>query len=232
MHDGGMSLPRQLRPSPPAGFPVYGLGEEWHGTRWLESFGDGIGDPVHWVSLGNRGPDGASLVFVETHSRARTDAMAARSGQPSLRHVTHRAAITLVNITLPAPSVPRPDGMLRALVDHADERSGGYAQWPPVSWLADGVTVTARTWGFAGGWAAVSDAVDDVYLAVVGVGTGPGGLPLSLIRDGSAYHFLLDQPLHPDVMAASRAARGGDELLEPRRGRWHDDQLRVLRDRA
>jgi hypothetical protein len=96
----------------------------------------------------------------------------------------------------------------------------------------DGATASARAWRFAGGWAAVSDAVDDVYLAVAGVGTGPGGLPLSLIRDGSAYHFLLDQPLHPDVMAASRAARGAAELLAPRCGQWHDDQLRVLRERA
>jgi hypothetical protein len=71
-----------------------------------------------------------------------------------------------------------------------------------------------------------------VYLAVAGVGADPDGLPLSRIRDGSAYHFRLDQPLHPDVMAASRAARGGPGFLEPQREQWHDDQLRLLHDRA
>jgi hypothetical protein len=97
----------------------------------------------------------------------------------------------------------------------------------------DGTTVTARAWRFAGGWAVVSDAVGDVYLAVTGVGIHPGVLPLGLIPDDGAYHFRLGQPLHPDVLAASRAARiGGEELPWPQRKHWHDDQLRLLRERA
>jgi hypothetical protein len=53
------------------------------------------------------------------------------------------------------------------------------------------------------------------------------------LPDGGAYHFPLDQPLHPDVLAASRAARiGGDELPWPQREQWHDDQLQLLRERA
>lgn len=229
---GGMSRPRQLRPSPPADFPVYGLGAAWPGTRWLESFGDAIGDPLHWVSLGHLGPDGGSLTLVESHSRARADAMAAPSGPSARSYVARRAATALVNLTLPAPSLPRPDGMLRALVNHAEERGGGYVAWSPVSWRVDGAAVTARAWRFACGWAAVSDTVD-VYLAVAGVGADPDGLSLGLVGDGGAYYFRLDQPLHPDVMAASRAARpGGGELPWPRPGQWHDDQLRVLRERA
>ncbi len=224
-----MRHPRQVRPSPPADFPVYGLDAAWPGTRWLESFGDAIGDPVRWVSLGHLGPGGGALILVETNSRARTDAMVAPSGRPPLSDVAQRAATTLVNLTLPVLSVPRPDGMLRALVNHAEERGGGYATWSPVSWRVDGAAVTARAWRFAGGWAAVSDAVADVYLAVASVGADPDGLSLGLIADGGAYHFRRDQPLHPDVMAASRAARpGGDELPWPQPGQWHDDQLRVL----
>ena len=88
--------------------------------------------------------------------------------------------------------------------------------------------MTARAWRFAGDWAAVSDAAD-VYLAVASVGAGPDGLSLGLIADGGAYHFRLDQPLHPDVMAASRAARpGGDALPWPQPGQWHDDHVRLL----
>jgi hypothetical protein len=226
-----MSPPRPLRPSPPADFPVYGLDASWPGTRWLESFGDAIGDPPHWVSLGHLGPDGGSLILVETHSRARTDAMVAPSGRAPLAYVAQCAAITLVNLTLPPLSVPRPEGMLRALVDHAEER-GGYPAWPRARWRVDGAAVTARAWRFAGGWAAVSEAVD-VYLAVAGLGTDPDGLSLGLIADGGAYHFRLDQPLHPDVMAASRAARpGGGEFPWPQPGQWHDDQLRLLPERA
>jgi hypothetical protein len=227
-----MSPPRPLGPSPSADFPVYGLDASWPGTRWLESFGDAIGDPLHWVSLGHLGPDGGSLILVETHSRARTDAMVAPSGGAPLAHVAQRAAFTLVNLTLPALSVPRPEGMLRALVDHAEERGGGYPAWPRARWRVDDAAVTARAWRFAGGWAAVSEAVD-VYLAVAGVGADPDGLSLGNIADGGAYRFRLDQPLHPDVMAASRAARpGGDELPWPQPGQWHDDQLRLLPERA
>jgi hypothetical protein len=68
---------------------------------------------------------------------------------------------------------------------------------------------------------------------VASVGAGPDGLSLGLIADGGAYHFRLNEPLHPDVMGASRAARpGGDELPWRQPGQWHDDQLRVLHDRA
>jgi hypothetical protein len=224
-----MSLPP---PAPPPAFPVYGLDPAWPGARWLESFGDAIGGPVRWVSLGHQGR--TSLVLVETHTRALTGAMVTPSGRPPLPYVAQRAAATLVNLTLPVLSRPRPDGMLRALVEHAEERGGGYAAWSPLSWRVDGVAVTARAWRFAGGWAAVSDAVDGVYLAVAGVGAEPDGLSLGLIADSAAYHFRLDQPLHPDVMTASRAAArpAGDEPPWPQPGQWHDDQLRVLRERA
>jgi hypothetical protein len=225
-----MSLPRQVRPSPPVDFTVYGLDESWHGARWLESFGDAIGDPVHWVSLGHQGQDGTSFVLVETQSRACADALAAASGQPPMRNVAQRAAATLMNLTLPVTSLPRPDEMLRALALHAGEHGGGYAQWSPASLRVDGAPVTARAWRFAGGWAAISDGVDDVYLAVTCLGAHPGGLALGRLADGGAYHFRLDGPLHPDVMAASRAARTGGDGLAPRRQGWHDDQLRVLRE--
>ena len=228
-----MSLPRETGPSPPVDFPVYGLDESWHGARWLESFGDAIGDPVHWVSLGHLDPDGASVVLVDTYSRERADGVAARSRQPPLLQVASRAATTLVNVTLPVQSLPRPDGMLGALAGHAVERGDEYARWSPASLRADGAAVTASAWRFAGGWTVITGAVDDVYVAVTCVGASPGVLSLGLIADGGAYHFRLDQPLHPDVMAASRAPRaGGDELPWPQAQHWHDDQLRLQRERA
>ena len=126
--------------------------------------------------------EGDLLVIVNTHSRARADAVAALSGQSPLLEVASRAATTLVNVTLPVQSLPRPDGMLRALARHGVEGGDGYAQWSPASLRVDDAAVTARAWRFAGGWAVVSDAVDDVYLAVACVGALADGLRLALHR--------------------------------------------------
>ena len=199
---------------------VYGLDESWPGSRWLELFGDAIGDPVRWVALGHRSLDSQSVIVVETFSRPRTDA---------LPDVAHYAANMLINVTLPALSVPRPDGILRALANHASEQSLQCAQWPPVDWRVDGAVVTALAWRFAAGWAAICDAVEGVYLAAVGVGTAPGGLSLATVQDSSAYHFSLDEPLHPRVLAASRERADGDGLDLDRQD-WHPDQLRLLGD--
>jgi hypothetical protein len=229
---GGMN--RQVPPSPPVDFPVYGLDPSWPGRRWLGNFGDAIGDPVHWVSLDHQGVDGASIVVLQSISRPRTDAWEERSGQTPLQHVAWYAAAGLINVTLPVRSVARPEGMLRALADHANERSCQCAQWPLVSWSVDGAEAAANVWRFAGGWAAVSDAADGAYLAAAGVGTGPDDLSLAVLQDGSTYHFGLDQPLHAHVMSASARAAGMPFGEDPpwRRQDWHADQLRLLSSQA
>lgn len=213
-----MNRPRQVPvpPSPQADFPVYGLDAAWHGSRWLESFGEAIGDPVHWVMLGHRSRDGESVIFAETFSRPRADALVFPSGQTPLQHVAHYGASTLINVTLPVQSAHWPDGFLRALANHAYEHSLRCAQWPQVRWRVDDAVVTARTWRFAGGWVAISDAVAGVYLAAVAMGTDPDGLSLAVLQDGSAYHFDLDQPLDTHVMSASRE-RAGVDGQEPNR---------------
>jgi hypothetical protein len=68
--------------SPPIGFPVYGLDLSWPGVRWLEVFGDEIGDPPRWVSLGHRSLDD-SLIMVKTYARLAT-------GTPRSFHGTYR----------------------------------------------------------------------------------------------------------------------------------------------
>ena len=91
-----MNRPRRrpVAPLPPVDFPVYGLEPSWPSARWLESFGETIGDPVQWVMLGHRSPDGESAVTVATFSRRRTDALVSPSGAPSVQHVAHYAAAT------------------------------------------------------------------------------------------------------------------------------------------
>jgi hypothetical protein len=215
-----------IAPSPPVDFPVYGLEPAWPGSRWLESFGDRIGDPVSWVSLGHRSLDGESTVLVETFSRPRVDLVCHKL---PMEHVAGYACTALINITIPEHSEPLPDGFLRALVHLSEEQGEQCAHWPLIRWRVDGTAVPARVWRFADGWAAVSDAVESVYLAAVGMGTEPVALSLALLPDGDAHHFDLDQPLHPDTLAAG-LTRDGYERRYLRRTEFHPDQLRLMGD--
>lgn len=215
--------------SPPVSFPVYGLVASWRGARWIDGFGDKIGDPPRWLALAHQSADGRSLIMVNTYSAAATDAQSTRSGRQPLSDVAFDAAHMLVNLTLPVQTVPRPDGFLPALAEHALHAAGQYAQWPTTSWRVDGAAVAGRRWRFAGGWAAISDAVDQMYLTAVGVGAEPEELPLTRLLDGSAYHVDLTRPLSPAVLSASMQATGV-QSEDPRwqRHDWHPDHVRLM----
>jgi hypothetical protein len=152
---------------------------------------------------------------VETYSRPATDDLAARQGEPPLADAAFRAAHILIDVTLPVLAVPRPDGLLRVVLEHAMEIAGQYPQWSAVGWRVDGAPVTARVIWFAGGWAAVSDAVAEVYLSAVGMGVGPDGLSLTHLQDGVACHFDLDQPRPGVLSASSRVCHGGISNCAP-----------------
>jgi hypothetical protein len=216
---------RPVAASPPVDFPVYALEPAWPGSRWLESFGDQIGDPVSWVSLGHRSLDGESTVFVETFSRLRVDLV---SGGLPMEHVAGYASSALVNITIPEHSEPLPGGFLRALSHLSEEQSKQCAHWPLIRWRVDGTTVPARGWRFAGGWAAVCDAVANVYLAAAGMGIEPDGLCLAVLPDGDDRHFDVAQPLHPAALQAGLTQQGGYERRYLRRTKFHTDQLRLM----
>jgi hypothetical protein len=217
--------------SPPVAFPICGLDASWPGARWLDGFGDAIGDPPRWTGLAHQAVDGQSRIMVHTYFRPPTDAQAARWGQSPLQDVAFDAAHMLINVTLPAQSVARPDGYIPLLVEHATKIAGQYAQWPTVRWQVDAAAAAARVCRFAGGWAAITDAADEVYLAVEGVGTEPEGLSLTQFQDGAAYHFDLAEPLKPGTMRASRQAAGVSfEAPEWESQSWHDDQLRLMRE--
>jgi hypothetical protein len=224
----GVTHSREISPSPPVTFPVYGLDGSWTGSRWLDGFGDRIGDEVRWVRLAHQDLETGTLIMVETHSGPLTDAREARSGEPPLQSVAFSASVLMVNLTLPAAAAARPRGLLHALVNDADANSRRCGQWSPVSWLLDGSAAAARTRRFAGGWAACSDCADGVYLAAAGLGSDPDDLALTALGDSRAYNFDLDEPLHPGIIAASRAARAGGERLPPLRPDWHADQLRLM----
>jgi hypothetical protein len=216
------------RASPPARFPLWGLAGVPTGARWLDSFGDAIGDEIRRVTLAHSSEQAGDLIMVETCSRHLTDAMAARGGETALQSVSFGAAFTLVNLTLPEVSVPRPEGLTQALVSQADEWSRRHEAWTPVTWQVDGVPVPARAWRFADGWAAFSDVLDDVYLTAAGSGGSPDGLALARLRDGLAYNFDLEQPLDIRAIQASSAAAYADGEPTWRHATWHADQLRLL----
>jgi hypothetical protein len=63
------------------------------------------------------------------------------------------------------------------------------------------------------------------------VGTGPEGLSLTQLQDGSAYHVDLAGPLNPGAMSASRHAAGVPfEAPAWKSQSWHADQLRPMRE--
>ena len=218
-----------VQASPPVQFPVYGLDAARPGVRWLDGYGDALGEDVRWVGLAQGDQDANELVMVETFSRELTNAQHVRGGEPPLKSVSFAAAITLVNLTLPDMSVARPESLVKAAVDHADERSRRHADWTRVTWQVDGAPVPALAWEFAGGFAAFSDALADVYLAISGSTGSPDGIVLARLKDARAYHFELDQPLHPRVIEASAdAALAGCDRSWPRRADLHPDQLRLL----
>jgi hypothetical protein len=224
----GVTHSREISPSPPVTFPVYGLDASWSGSRWLDGFGDRIGEEVRWVRLAHQSLETGALIMVETRSGPLTDSRATLAREHPLQSVAFSASVMMVNVTLPTQLAPRPRGLLHALVNDADASSREYAQWSPVSWWLDSAGARARARRFAGGWAAYSGAADGVYLAAAGLGIDPDGLALTALRDGCAYNFDLDQPLRPGIITASRAARAGGERLPPLRPDWHADQLRLM----
>ena len=147
-----------------------------------------------------------------------------------MEHVAGYACSALINITIPEHSEPLPDGFLRALGRLSDEQSEQCAYWPLIRWQVDGATVPAHVWRFAGGWAAVSDAVANVYLAAVGMETEPEALSLAVLPVGDDRYFDLNQPLHPDTLSAGLTHQGGYERRYRRRTEFHPDQLRLMGD--
>lgn len=67
-----------------------------------------------------------------------------------------------------------------------------------------------------------------MYLAAVGLGTGPEGLSLAVLQVGSAYHFNLDQPLQSRMLSESLERDGGYDSRYLRRQEFHADQLQLL----
>ncbi|HEX3957445.1 MAG TPA: hypothetical protein VHZ03_12570 [Trebonia sp.] len=163
-----------------------------------------------------------------------TDEQAAEQNRSALENVASQGTTGLINMTLPVLSLTRPPGFLRALVAHSEAAASAYGDWPTVGWQVDSVRVQAPVWRFAGGWTAFTDAAAGVYLVVVGLGPGtdPEHLSFAALRDPSAYHFNLQDPLSIEIAKASAEAAGVPTGTDPswQRHDWHPDQLQLIHD--
>ncbi|SFP52939.1 hypothetical protein SAMN05421810_102861 [Amycolatopsis arida] len=213
--------------SPPADFPVYGLDERWRGPRWLDFFEGRPGDPVWAVWLGHREAEGDHGVRVGTLPRERYDEVMSPRGGDTRVPVAFSAAFGLVNLTLPDGSVPRPEGLIPALVEHAERQAKRHREWPRVAWEVDGRWAQAAVWSFADAWAGFTDVLEDAYLVAVGIGVQPEGLRL-VPAAGAEYGVDLAAPLDPGELTLMRRARPEAWLPPPRRDGYHPDQLALL----
>jgi hypothetical protein len=227
---------------PPPRCPVYGLVSPFDGARCLDLLGDPPDGEPDWVSLWHQGADDLSVIMVTTYTRrgpgnsdgwrVPTDEQAARYGVSPLECLASQCATALVDLTLPALSLGRPPGLLKALVGRAQAAAEAHADWVTADWRVDGIAVRAPTWSFAGGWAGFTDAAEGVYVSLAGLGPGakPEGLALAALRDGEAYHFDLHGPLSLEVAAASRQAAGVPYEQQPpwQPTNWHHDQLQLV----
>jgi hypothetical protein len=218
------------QPSPPLDFPIYGLDSRWWGPRWLDFFEALPSQPAWAVWLGHRTPDGLDEpggLRVGTFARQRYEATMCPRGQDPLAAVALGATLGLVNLTLPDVSVPRPDGLISALVDKAEEMAKAHADWPRVHWDVDGMPAPAAVWEFAGAWAGFTAALPDAYVAVVGIGVPADGLRLVPVRDEADYRMDLRAPLDLAELGRQKGQRPDSWLPPPRRDGFHADQLAV-----
>lgn len=214
---------------PAVDFPVYGLDRMFHGTRWVDFF-EGTPDAPPWVLwLGHRERYGDRGVRVGTFPRNRYVAAKCPCGGDPLAEVAFSGALGLVNLTLPDSSVPRPDGLILALVEHAEQQAERYDDWPALPWRVDGEPVRARVWQFAGAWAGFTDMVDDVYVVAVGIGVDPSVRLARITETASAYGTDLTAPLSLVELGRWKSVRPEAWLPPPDRDAFHPDQLALLR---
>ncbi|PXY32647.1 hypothetical protein [Prauserella muralis] len=209
----------------PVDFPVHGVGPQFQGARWVDFF-EGLPGEAPWALwLGHRERDSEHGVRVGSLPRRRyADAMCPGGGDP-LAEVAFSGAFGLVNLTLPDSSVPRPDGLIPALVEHAERQAKLHRDWARVGWDVDGTRVGARVWRFAGAWAGFTDALEETYVVAVGIGVEPEGLRLDRVTGTAAYGIDFGAPLSLVELGRYKSTRPDTWLPPPQRDAFHPDQL-------
>lgn len=210
--------------APPVDYALYGLGSAaWADSRWLEFVEGEIARPSWAVWLGHGSRRDPARVIVGSASRPRLDAMhAGLPGDPPA-HVAFAVGLHMIGYTLPDDSVPRPEGLVRAIANEMHRQATSCSDWAEIGWTVDGVEVLARVWKFAGFWAAFTDELGESYVMAIGTEVDPDGLNLDRVVDGTPYGFELGAEL------GYGAARGNPlPVVRPDRQQFHPDHLRLL----
>ncbi|MEU6643233.1 hypothetical protein ABZ863_11850 [Saccharomonospora sp. NPDC046836] len=212
----------------PVDFTVYGLDQTFRGPRWVDFF-EGVPDAAPWALwLGHRERDSTRGVRIGSMPRARYDQTMCSTGGDPLAEVAFSGAFGLVNLTLPDGSVPRPEGLIQSLVEHAEQEAKRYPAWPWVRWDVDGTSVPARVLRFAGAWAGFTDGLADTYVVAIGIGVEPEGLRLVPISETAAYGTDLTAPLSLTALGRYKSNRPEAWFPPPQRDAFHPDQLALV----
>jgi hypothetical protein len=186
-------------------FVPYGVAE-WAGPRrlefWQRSGPDA--DRADQVWLAHDDQDAGTSLVVGTfdpHDRAADS-----------YDLAEDVAIKLVNISLPAPDLPRPEGFNKRLLRYAKELAARRDRWPSMPATVDGDTAPLRYTQFAGSWAG---AVDGYSIGLYSTGQRPSALTLTSCYDTSPYGF--------DRHAGVRFVDMQSPESWLRRDNWHPD---------
>lgn len=218
-HDGSSS--------PPIDFPVYGLHASWSGWRWFDYYQAKNGDRAWVVGLGHLSTDRRDGIIVSTLRRDYYDMTLSQSQADPLVEIAFDGAIRLGNAMLPDIDVPRPQGLLKALVDHMQYESEHYQDWPVTRWKLDGNPITAPILNFADGWITFTDSTPDVYVSIIGINTSiTPSLDAIRVVDLREYGFNPEAPLIPASTLEANEQQLDAKL--PSRKSLHPDFLTLI----
>ncbi|WP_116204676.1 hypothetical protein [Amycolatopsis circi] len=196
----------------PAADVVYDLDFPGPHKQWVAAIENSPTTPV-WLGHRTDSGDRAALVATLPRGAFASGAAPLEWGAPGM------ALGKLMNSIEPTEPGADRAALGRAVQAHLAERVAAMSSWPRSTWTVDGVRVQAAVLHFAGAWLALTDELDLVYLAAVGVGISPDGLVFHTTR-GEKYGADFSVPLTIGQLNRLRA----EQMPQP--SRPHPDLLR------
>lgn len=183
-------------------FPVFGLGPEWSGPRWLDFVEGQAQHPVWAAWLGHGGesekrPD-AAWAFVGTYSRERSEHSGSGREQSFVDVLAGAAAMVLLD-----------DGVTS--LDEVDAVAASWETWERTNVVIDGQTLAGRQLTHRGAWAFVAER-PDTGLVVHWNGMGADVPALSNVSTSTLYAVDFTNSIdYPATLLRSRSVALGDD---------------------
>jgi len=182
---------------PPLDFPLYGLGADWTGPRWLDFLDGQIGRPAWgaWLAHGYDAERGSDQPWVIVGSMRRPDGFEVRLLGPD-ETFEHYLAFTATHALWSDSREAR---------SALEVEPGRWQDWPTVAFAVNGSVITGHLLRRGRTWAAFSSDTSEVGLVVHAGGVRVTELSLVEITETWPYHFDRQEPLHyPEVHERSR----------------------------